>query len=282
MSSSSGFHSQHVRGVDRTSPVPLWAQVHRQLGRRIAADEFVVEFPSEQELQTQYGVSRYTVRQALRQLRDEGVITAQRGRGTRVVGEPRLEQPLGALYSLFDSVEASGHEQRSLTLRFDEHADGVIAARLALEESTPLLHMTRLRLSSNEPLAVDRVWLPAALTRPLLDVDFQHTSLYQELRRRCGLRVTAGHEQITAVMPTPAERELLAIPPDAGAFRIYRLGYAGTEGRPIEYRDTLVRGDRFTFSADWSPHEDFRISITTPQLRRAPVSRPRSSSGAQV
>lgn len=252
--------------MDRASPVPLWAQVHRQLGRRIAAEEFRAGFPSEQELQTQYGVSRYTVRQALRQLREDGVITAQRGRGTRVVGEAGLEQPLGALYSLFNSVEASGYEQRSLTLRLQEQADGVIAARLEREESTPLLHLARLRLAADEPLAVDRVWLPADLARPLLGVDFHHTSLYRELRQRCGLRVTAGEEQITAVMPSQAERDLLAAPPGAGAFRIHRLGYTSTDRRPVEYRSTLVRGDRFTFSAHWSPHEDYRISIASPPL----------------
>ena len=193
------------------------------------------------------------------------MITAQRGRGTRVVGEVELEQPLGALYSLFNSVEAGGHEQRSVTLRLDEQADGVIAAQLGREESTPLLHLARLRLAADEPLAVDRVWLPADLARPLLGVDFHHTSLYRELRQQCGLRVTAGQEQITAVMPSQAERDLLAAPLDAGAFRIHRLGYAGTQGRPVEYRSTLVRGDRFTFSARWSPHEEYRISIAAPQ-----------------
>ncbi|MHA6799345.1 GntR family transcriptional regulator [Bounagaea algeriensis] len=240
--------------------------MHRQLGRRIAAEEFRAGLPSEQELQTQYGVSRHTVRQALRQLRAEGVITAQRGRGTRVVGEPGLEQPLGALYSLFNSVEDSGHEQRSVTLRLEEQADGVIAAQLGREESTPLLHVARLRLAAEEPLAVDRVWLPADLARPLLDVDFRHTSLYRELRQRCGLRVTAGDEQITAVMPSSAEREVLAVPDGAGAFRIHRFGCTSTHDHPIEYRSTLVRGDRFSFRAHWSPHEEYRISIASPQL----------------
>lgn len=247
--------------MDRASPVPLWAQLHRQLRRRIAGDEFSTGFPTEQVLQAQYGVSRYTVRQALRQLRDDGLITAQRGRGTRVVGEPALEQPLGAIYSLFNSVEANGHEQRSLTLCLDERADGVIAAQLGVEESTPLLHLARLRLSSDEPLAVDRAWLPARLARPLLDVDFHHTSLYRELRQRCGVRVPIGREQITAVAPTAAERELLAISSDTGAFRIRRLGYCPAGGNAVEFRSTLVRGDRFTFCADWSPHENHRIDI---------------------
>lgn len=281
MRGSSRSHNQHSRGVDRASPVPLWAQLHRQLRRRIAGNEFSTGFPSEQVLQTQYGVSRYTVRQALRQLRDDGLITAQRGRGTRVVGEPELEQPLGAIYSLFNSVEANGHEQRSLTLCLDERADGVIAAALGLEESTPLLHLARLRLASEEPLAVDRAWLPAHLGRPLLDVDFRHTSLYREFRQRCGVRVPIGREQITAVAPSPAERELLAMPGDAGAFRIRRLGYTRDGGTAVEYRSTLVRGDRFTFCADWSPHEDYRVSIVEAGGGRTSVGEPeRSTSSA--
>lgn len=117
----------------RSASRPLWAQLRDDLMARLGAGEFAAAFPGELALTAEYGVSRHTVREALRRLR----------------------------------------------------ADGLVAA--------------------------DRVWLPAALAAPLLDADFTHTALYEELARRCGLRLHGGWERITAVSPTSAERALLGI-----------------------------------------------------------------------
>jgi GntR family transcriptional regulator len=136
-------------------------------------------------------------------------------------------------------------------------ADGVVAARLGLEESTPLVHLERLRLADAEPLAVDRVWLPEHLAAPLLDVDFGRTALYTEYAARCGVRVTGGHEQIRAVVPGEAERGLLGIGPQVAALAIDRLGLAGD--RPVEWRHTLVRADRFSVTARFSARGGYRM-----------------------
>ncbi len=245
------------RAVDRASALPLWAQVHADLRRRLDDGEFTDAFPGELALVAEYAVSRHTVREALRRLRSDGIVIAERGRSPRVAGPRMIEQPLGALYSLFASVEAAGQVQRSVVRVLDVRADGIVAARLALEESTPLLYLERLRLAAEAPLAVDRVWLPASLAAPLLKVDFTHTALYDELAGRCGVRLSGGHEHLRAVVPTAAERALLSIGPGVAAFAINRLGCSG--GTPIEWRHTLVRGDRFTVSAQFSAREGYRL-----------------------
>ena len=70
--------------LDRSSPMPLWAQLHADLIERLNAGEFGPEFPSEQALTASYGVSRHTVREALRQLRQDKILIAQRGRPTQI------------------------------------------------------------------------------------------------------------------------------------------------------------------------------------------------------
>jgi GntR family transcriptional regulator len=248
--------------LDRSNPVPLWAQLRDHLAARIDAAEFPSGLPSEHQLRAQYGVSRQTVRGALRHLRDEGVITARRGRRTDVVAGREIRQPLGALYSLFRSVEAHHQRQDSVVRVLDERADGVVASRLGLEESTPLFHLERLRLAEGTPLAVDRVWMPSARVSPLFSADFTHTAVYDELHRQCGIRITSGGEQINATIPTENECALLDIPDATAVFRIQRLGYAG--GRPMEWRTTVVRGDRFSFSASWSPHDEYQLTVDLP------------------
>jgi GntR family transcriptional regulator len=248
-----------ARTLDRLADEPLWAQLLADLRRRLDHDEFPATFPGELALVAEYGVSRHTVREALRRLRDEGLVIAGRGRTPRRAEPAEIEQPLGEIFSLFSAVEATGRVQRSVVRTLDVRADGVVAARLGLEESTPLVHLERLRFADSDPLAVDRVWLPERLAAPLLDVDFGRTALYTEYAARCGVRVTGGSEWIRAVVPTAGERELLGIGTGVAAFAIDRLGRAGE--RPVEWRQTLVRGDRFGVAARFSVREGYRMDV---------------------
>ncbi len=247
------------RPLQRGTGTPLWSQLLTDLYRRLEAGEFVDVFPGELELEAEYHVSRHTVREALRRLRAEGIVSAARGRRSKLREHVEITQPLGALYSLFQSVEEAGLEQASTVRALDVRTDGVIAARLHLAESTPLLFLERIRLAGGDPLALDRVWLPAEVARPLLDADFSHTALYTELAGRCGVQLSGGQEQIHAVLPTEDERALLDLHPDIAAFAIDRLGYSS--GEPIEWRHTVVRGDRFSLTAESSVRTGYRLNF---------------------
>ncbi len=239
-----------ARPLDRTSPMPLWAQLHQDLVRRLAAGAFEAGFPGELELVATYDVSRHTVREAVRRLRQSGLVDSSRGRGSRVRREP-IEQPLGGLYSLYREVEARGMVQRSAVLAQRKEQCPDAAANLGLDADTAFFHLERVRYADDVPLAHDRVWLPATDAAALLDADFTRAALYDELAARTGLRLTHGEERIGAVVPTPAQRSLLAVPRGVACFAVERTGRVGT--RPVEFRRTLVRGDRWSVVATWSP-----------------------------
>ncbi len=274
----SGGRGGGVRRLDRCASVPLWQQLREDLRGRLEAGEFATSFPGELELARQYSVSRYTVRAALRELRESGLVTAERGQAPRVAGAGEIEQPLGALYSLFASVEAAGMRQRSVVRALDLRADAVAAEHLVLEASTPLLYLERLRLADDQPLAVDRVWLPANLAAPLLGVDFGHTALYGELAARCGVRLTGGHETLRAVVPTPAEARLLQVDERCAAFAIHRLGCVREQ--PVEWRHTLIRGDRFSLLAQFSARGGYTFGAALPEAGRAAQDRLRAGIGS--
>lgn len=245
--------------LDRALGVPLWTQLRDDVARRIDRGEFSSAFPGEHALREQYGVSRQTVRVALRSLRESGVVSAARGQEPRLM-RTRIEQPLGTLYSLFSSVEAAGMRQDSIVLALDERRDAQAAARLGLHDETPLVFLHRIRLADDEPLALDRVWLPAAVARPLLEADFTHTALYDELDLRCGVRPVGGSEEVDAVTLLRPQAASLATAPGAPAFSISRLGCAA--GRPIEWRTTLVRADRFRIRTDFSTATGLRLTVS--------------------
>lgn len=248
-----------ARALQRSADLPLWAQLLADLRRRLQAGEFESWFPGELALVEQYAVSRHTVREALRHLRAEGVVTAARGRRPRLAKPVAIAQPVGVLYSLFAAVEAAGLEQTSVVRTLDIRSDALVAVRLGQEESCPLVYLERVRLADRVPLALDRVWLPASVAGSLLEADFSHTSLYAELAQRTGLHLTWGQETIRAVVPRPAERATLSLPAHAAALSIDRLGCA--DGAPVEWRRTLVRGDRFMLTAEATARTGYRLDV---------------------
>jgi len=242
----------HSTVIDKDSPMPLWAQVLDDLRRRIERGEFRSRFPTDAELTAQYGVSRHTVREAARRLQNERVIDRGRGQGTFI--RPRvIEQPLGTLYSLFKSVEEHGYTQRSIVRYLEERTDAKAAMILGRPADEPLVYLERLRLADDEPIFLDCSWLPAAIARPLLDVDFTHTALYRELQSRCGVVPDAGWERLAPVLPAREQRELLGLAARVPALAIERL--ASQQGAAVEWRHGLVRGDRFSYVARWNTRE---------------------------
>lgn len=242
--------SQTTVPLDRGSPMPLWAQLEQELRRRLEAGEFDEGFfPTDHELTEAYDVSRHTVREAVRHLNKTGLLKRERGRGT-VVNRSEFEQSLGTLYSLFQSVESAGVEQTSEVLQLEVVTDSVAAAQLELAEDTQFVHLARLRLAGGQPLAVDRAWIPHAMAEPLLDVDWSRTALYAELAKLGRPVPNQGWERLTPIVPTPADRALLDLRKSDAVFFLERRGTR--DGVPIEWRTTLIRGDRFRFVTDWT------------------------------
>lgn len=230
---------------------PLWARVLADLRTRLASNEFHERFPGDSELVEHYGVSRHTVREAVRHLQAEGSLERRRGHGSFVIASG-IEQPLGTMYSLFRSVEGAGATQESMVRVLEQRHDDKAEAMLGCVGQA-LIYLERLRLANGVPIALDYAWLPASVAAPLLDVDFRHTALYTELATRCAVRLTSGWERIRPVMADRLQRAALEIDEAQPVFAIERFGLQGDQ--PIEWRHGLVRGDRFFFVARWSTEQ---------------------------
>ena len=174
------------------------------------------------------------MRDALRRLRSEGTVVAGRGRRPRLGDQVEIEQPLGALYSLYDSVEAAGLEPTSVVRSLSMVQDPEVAQRLDLPGETALVHLERLRLA--------------------------RVGFYDELASRTGIRLTGGRERLRAVTPSRAERSLLELPSGVAAFAIERLGFV--REHPVEWRHTVVRGDRFSVVAEFSAGIGYRLDVS--------------------
>ena len=230
--------------------MPLWAQVSADIRRRVSDGAFADGFPGEIALTEQYDVSRHTIREALRVLRDEGLLKSERGRGT-TIEESSYSQNLGTLYSLFRTIEDQGVAQRSEVRRLNTTTNPSVAANLQLPADAELVVLERIRFADDEPLAIDTAWLPKDLAAALLKVDFTRGGLYDALSSTCGIRPDAGQERVTAQTSPSHIADILRLPSDVALLYIERTAYANDV--PVEWRETYIRGDRFSFEAEWRP-----------------------------
>jgi len=237
--------------LDRASPLPLWAQLQGQLRERIQSGEFDRHFPTDEQLVREYRVSRQTIREAIRSLQLAGLVKRERGRGSYVPSPTELEQPLSQFYSLAASIHEQGLEERSVMLDQKVSRNAVAASHLGLAEDTDLVEIRRLRYAGDEPLAIDDSWLPLAIGAVLLDEDLRKGSIYEQLALRAGTRVTRSTERIRAASADAATRKTLALPRGEAVLVLDRLVFMDRQA--VEWRRSLIRGDRFTFVSEWNP-----------------------------
>lgn len=219
---------------------PLWKSVSAELLEEVLAGEFAGGFPGELELARRYGVSRGTIRAALKPLRDAGHITAHPGRKPTVVAG--RSTAYGPIYSVLASIRESGMTHSSVVLQQHLAVDREVTARLSLAADTELFHLSRVRLADGEPIGLDDVWLPGAAAGKLLEADFRHASLYGELDRLCGIVLDGGTERLTAVPASPAQAALLGCAEGSPLLLIERTGCH--RARDVEFRRSYVLGDR--------------------------------------
>lgn len=229
--------------IDRASPVPLYHQLSEQLCAAIADGRLQPGDPFENEvaLAQRLSLSRPTVRRAIQEMVDKGLLVRRRGLGTTVAN--RTVHRRVALSSLFDDLEREGRAPRTVLLEHDTVVDERAAAALDLPADTPLLAIVRLRLAAEAPLAVMRNWLPPAYGDISRD-ELESTGLYAALRAR-GVRAVVAHQSIAARMPTPAERRHLRIRGTQPVLTMTRMAFDGS-GAAVEYGDHSYRAEDYT------------------------------------
>lgn len=237
--------------LDTRRTEPLWAQLSGILRQRLLGGEYSERFPTEMELTVEFAVSRATVREAIRRLRDEGLLRARRGSGTFVVHR-ELEAGLLGAPGLAYLIKAAGLVEESAVLRLEEGPAGEEAARrLGLAPTDMVVWVERLRTAEGNPIAMDRsaIALPAAERAAFLSAELKQGTIYAALEERCGVHASGAVEEIEAVMPTEAEAVLLSLRPGEGLLQIDLVSYSSAGA--IEWRTSRVRGTAYVLSARW-------------------------------
>ncbi|HEX2181975.1 MAG TPA: GntR family transcriptional regulator [Rubrobacteraceae bacterium] len=231
--------------LDHTSPVPLYHQAARVLEEAIEDGRLPrgSKLESELDLAEQLGISRPTMRAAIKQLVDKGLLMRRRGIGTTVA--PRPVRRAVALTSLYDDLKREGREPRTRVLALEEVlCPPDVAEHLGLGPTAPVLRFDRLRIAGSDPIALMHNVVPAGLLE-IERGDLERTGLYDVFRER-GITPHVATQQVGARKAGAEEAELLEIEPGDPVLTMTRVAY-DTGGRPIEYGSHRYPAESYWF-----------------------------------
>jgi len=235
----------HIERPDRDRPEPLWHQTERTLRALIADGTWRdgARLPNEAKLGELLGVSRITMRHALRNMEEWGLLRREQGRGTFVRSSTVIAGARGPT-SLTQEMADRGLSVGSRTLELTEiRADNAIASALEIREGAPVIRLHRLRYGGGKPIGVQTAHLTAKRAPGLADVKEEIASLYATLSERYGL-VPLSALEIYRVGATSAEdAELLEVAAGAPAFIVQRI--TSDARGPYEFTVSTMRGDRY-------------------------------------
>lgn len=233
-------------------PTPLYATVAKDLIDRISSGKYPpgALLPTEPQLSQMYGVSRQTVREALRRLADSGLVSRQPGVGTRV-----HKAAAGASYSYqMGSLSDITEYAREVPLKVDAiqevEARGELAELLSCRQGTRWLHVTgkRSRIGETTAVAISEIFLRAAYPGIEAHLHDLHGAVYGVLEEHYGEIIDEVQQEILAVAADEATAAALGLETGAPALEVRRR-FFGPGGRLVLSGRAVYPGQSFSYTA---------------------------------
>lgn len=231
---------------------PRYLELADDLRAQITRGDFpgADQFPTESVLCARYGVSRFTVREALRTLQGEGLIQRKRGSGTVI--QPAAARG-GALHQPLSNVGEILQYARDTHVTFERAGSVALPRTLAeqIEHSTrgrwPRFRGLRSGRDTDRPIAFTEAYIHPDLGGVADAIDVTEPTLFRQVERLSGARIAQVTQDIQAVAATAEIARALGVPRRSPCLRILRC-YADASGRVIEISASHHPGDRFAYA----------------------------------
>jgi GntR family transcriptional regulator len=223
-------------------------QLRRSLQALLQQGGDGARLPPERELAEHLGVARETLRRALQELQDEGLLERRQGAGTFVSGQSWLKPLL--LRSFSEDMRERGLVPSSEVLSVRTlKAEAKVALKLKRVPGSPAIEVKRLRLASGEPMALEVAYLPQDRLPGFDPLVLAGASLYELLAQHFGVQLRNAAQEITATVLSEEEAAQLDVAPYSPALLVERQVF-GSDGDVIEFGKSLYRADRYRFEVN--------------------------------
>lgn len=230
--------------VSRDSGEALYAQIARQIEQEIGNLYAPGDgLPSEMDLALRFGVNRHTLRRAIDELIDAGMLERRHGRGVFVTDAP-LDYQVAAGSRFTETLSAQGFTTDSRVVRNQIiPANERVAQRLNLNVTDAVLWLETLRIVDARPFCVISHFIPADVF-PEVGARYHGGSLHRFLAETYGCVLRRTESLVTAVMPQGDDASLLSMPQNRPVLRVKSINVDERNGTPVEYAITRFRADR--------------------------------------
>lgn len=226
---------------------PLYHQIKENITRQVVSGRWKSDhaLPSETDLCHHFGVSRGTLRRALGDLENQGLIVRRQGRGT-FVAKPKFEGSVLGSYRNY-RVGAVPHCAVSRLLGISRSpATPDLQDILQLGKRASVFEVRRLQFMDGVPVTLSTSFIPAALTPGLDKLDIEHEFFYGLLEQRYGLSFLRAEEFLEPAIADDVVAGELGLPIGAPVFLVERHSFLVGD-RPGEFRRAYMRGDRYRY-----------------------------------
>lgn len=227
---------------------PLYRQIADRIREQIARGELKPgdALPTESALQTEFGVSRVTVRQALRQLVEQQILESIQGSGT-YVKEEQVNYDIFQLTSFDEKLSDRHVDTHSEVLIFEViPADDFLQQQLQITAQDRVWHVKRVRYRKQKPMALEETWMPLALF-PDLTWQVMENSKYHFIEEVKKMVIERSEQEIIPLMPTEEMSRLLNISQTKPILEKVSRGYL-VDGRVFEYSRNAFNTDDYKFT----------------------------------
>ncbi|MEY8713025.1 phosphonate metabolism transcriptional regulator PhnF [Mangrovibacter phragmitis] len=214
------------------------AQLEQELNHQYRTGDYL---PSEQQLAARFSVHRHTLRRAVDELVNKGLVQRRQGVGILVLKRP-YDYPLHAQSRFTQNLLEQGSDptsERLLAVLRPASLD--VAAALGIEEGVQVVHLRTLRRVNDVPLCVINHYLRDLSWWPVLQ-QFTQGSLHRFLHERLGQSLVRHQTRIGTRRAQAKECKLLQLPLQAPLLYVRTLN-KNTAGDNVEYSISLTRGD---------------------------------------
>lgn len=238
-----------MRKISKDSPVPIYYQIKEILLEMIENEELKCgdTIPTERELSEFQGVSRMTVNKAVLELVNQGLLYREQGKGT-FVAKPKENHQLKYLKSFTEEMREKGLNSTVKILSFEvKQATKQVKTMLDMTgEDNKVIEIKRLRISANEPVAIETAYIPRNLCPDMTKKMIEGKSLYDIFREKYKYYPNRAKQTIEPILLNEYERTLLNQPSTSLALLFKRNTYT-KDGIHIEYTNALYRSDKYKY-----------------------------------